>query len=71
MTLKRIEGDIEKLWLLILAEDFLNCVPEEIRVHLSKRKTDLSYEMAALADEYTLTQQKPRKESTWEAKRVE
>ncbi len=52
---KRIEGDIEKLWQLILAKEFLNCVPEEIRVHLSERKIDLSYEMAALADEYTLT----------------
>ena len=55
---KRIEGDIGKLQQLILAEEFLNCGPEEIRVHLSERKTDLSYEMAALADEYTLTHRK-------------
>ena len=52
---KRIDGDVEKLRQLILAEEFLNCVPEEIRVHLSERMNDLSYEMAALADEYTLT----------------
>ena len=52
---KRIDGDVEKLRQLILAEEFLNCVPEEVRVHLSERKTDVSYEMAALADEYTLT----------------
>ena len=55
---KRIGGDVEKLRQLILAEEFLNCVPEEIRAHLSERKTDLSYEMAALTDEYT---EKPRK----------
>ena len=55
---KRIDGDVEKLRQLILAEEFLNCVPEEVRVHLSERKNDLSYEMAALADEYTLTHRK-------------
>ena len=55
---KRIEGDVEKLRQLILAEEFLNCVPEEIRVHLSERKTDLSYKMTALVDEYTLTHRK-------------
>ena len=52
--------DFEKLRQLILAEEFLNCVPEEIRVHLSERKTDLSYEMAALADKYTLTHRKTK-----------
>ena len=57
---KRIEGDVEKLQQLILAEEFLNCVPEEIRVHLSERKIDLSYEMATLADEYTFTHQKTK-----------
>lgn len=29
---KKIEGDFEKLRQLILVEEFLNCVPEEIRV---------------------------------------
>ena len=57
---KRIDEDVEKLRQLILAEEFLNCVPEEIRVHLSERKTDLSYEMATLADEYTLTHWKTK-----------
>ena len=57
---KRIDGDAEKLRQLILAEKFLNCVPEEVRVHLSERKTDMSYEMAALADEYTLTHRKTK-----------
>ena len=65
---KRIDGDVEKL---ILAEEFLNCVPEEVMVHLSERKTDVSYEMDALADEYTLTHQKTKRDSTWEAKEVE
>ena len=55
---KRI-GDVEKLRQLILAEEFLNCVPE-VRVHLSVRKTDVSYEMAALADEYTPTHRKTK-----------
>ena len=57
---KRIDGDTEKLRRLILAEEFLNCVPEEVRVHLNERKTDMSYEMAALADEYTLTHRKTK-----------
>ena len=57
---KRIDGDAEKLRQLILAEEFLNCVPEEVRVHLSERKTDVTYEMAALADEYILTHRKTK-----------
>ena len=66
---KRIDGDAEKLRQLILAEEFLNCVPEEVRVHLSERKTDVNYEMAALADEYTLTHRKT-KEKTYTGSRV-
>ena len=57
---KRIDRDMEKLRQLILTEEFLNCVPEEVRVHLSERKTDVSFEMAALADEYTLTHRKTK-----------
>ena len=57
---KRIDGDVENLRQLILTEEFLNCVPEEVRVHLNERKTDVSYEMAALADEYTLTHRKTK-----------
>ena len=57
---KRIDGDAEKLRQLILAEEFLNCVPEEVRVHLSERKTDVTYEMAALVDEYILTHRKTK-----------
>ena len=60
---KRIDGDAEKLRQLILAEEFLNCVPEEVRVHLSERKTDVTYEMAALADEYILTHRKTKEKN--------
>ena len=66
---KRIDGDVEKLRQLIFAEEFLNCVPEEVRVYLSERKTDVSYEMAALADEYTLTHRKT-KEKTYTGSRM-
>ena len=66
---KRIDGDAEKLRQLILAKEFLNCVPEEVRVHLSERKTDVTYEMAALADEYILTHRKT-KEKTYTGSRV-
>ena len=66
---KRIDGDAEKLRQLILAEEFLNCVPEEVRVHLSERKTDVTYEMAALADEYILTHRKT-KEKTFTGSKV-
>ena len=38
-------------------------MPEEVRVHLSERKTDVSYEMAALADEYTLTHRKTKEKT--------
>ena len=57
---KRIGRDVENLRQLILVEEFLNCVPEEVRVHLSERKTDVSYKMATLADEYTLTHRKTK-----------
>ena len=66
---KRIDGDAEKLRQLILAEEFLNCVPEEVRVHLSERKTDVTYKMAALANEYILTHRKT-KEKTFTGNRV-
>ena len=66
---KRIDGDAEKLRQLILAEEFLNCVPEEVRVHLRQRKTDVTYEMAALVDEYILTHRKT-KEKTFTGNRV-
>ena len=66
---KRIDGDAEKLRQLILAEEFLNCVPEEVRVHLSERKTDVTYEMAALADEYILAHRKT-KEKPYTGSRV-
>ena len=66
---KRIDGDAEKLRQLIFAEEFLNCVPEEVRVHLSERKTDVIYEMAALADEYILTHRKT-KEKPYTGNRV-
>ena len=66
---KRIDGDAEKFRQLILAEEFLNGVPEEVRVHLSERKTDVTYEMAALADEYILTHRKT-KEKTFTGNRV-
>ena len=66
---KRIDGDAEKLRQLILAEELLNCVPEEVRVHLNERKTDVNYEMAALADEYILTHRKT-KEKTFTGNRV-
>ena len=66
---KRIDGDAEKFRQLILAEEFLNCVPEEVRVHLSERKTDVNYEMAALADEYILTHRKT-KEKQYTGNRV-
>ena len=66
---KRIDGDAEKLRQLILAEEFLNCVPEEVRIHLNERKTDVNYEMAALADEYVLTHRKT-KEKPYTGSRV-
>ena len=44
-------------------------MPEEVRVHLSERKTDGTYEMAALADEYILTHRKT-KEKTFTGNRV-
>ena len=66
---KRIDGDAEKLRQLMLAEEFLNCVPEEVRVHLSERRTDVTYEMAALADEYILTHRKT-KEKTFTGSKV-
>ena len=44
-------------------------MPEEVRIHLSERKTDVNYEMAALADKYALTHRKT-KEKMYTGSRV-
>lgn len=47
--------DYEKLRQMILMEEFKSCLPSELKLFLDERRIDTTYEMAILADEYTLT----------------
>ena len=38
----------------------MNCMPEELRVHLSDKKITTGYELAALGDEYVITHKRSR-----------
>ncbi len=42
-------------------KEFMNCVPNELKVNLNERKLVTSYEMAATADEYVITHKKERR----------
>ena len=46
--------DYDKLRMLILSEEFKNCIPREIKVHLEDIKVDDLHESARLADEYSI-----------------
>ena len=50
---KEIDG-FDKLRMLILSEEFKDCIPKEIKVHLEDIKVDDLYEAARLADEYSI-----------------
>ena len=39
----------------------MNCVPDELKVHLNERKLVTSYEMAATANENVITHKKERR----------
>ena len=55
-----LRGDIEKLRQLIQVKEFMNCMPEKLRVHLSDKKITTGYELAAVADEYIITYKRRR-----------
>ena len=38
----------------------MNCMPEELKVHLSDKKITRDYELASLVDEYVITHKKSR-----------
>ena len=46
--------NFEKLRMLVLNEEFRNCIPREIKVHLEDGKVDDLYKSARLADEYSI-----------------
>ena len=41
-------------------EEFMNCIPCELKQYLNERKWETGYEMAASADEYAITHRKER-----------
>lgn len=48
-------NDFESLRELILLEEFKNCIPDRIVVHLNEQRSNLLAAAAVLADEYVLT----------------
>ena len=43
---KEINGDFEKLWQLILVEEFKDCLPTEIKTYLDEQKVDNLHQAA-------------------------
>ena len=41
-------------------EEFMNCVSDELKLHLNEKKLVSSYEIAVTADEYVITHKKER-----------
>ena len=60
---KDIGTDYNKLRQLILIEEFKWCVHDNVKTFLNERQVDTGYEMATLADEYTLTHQRNQNKS--------
>ena len=60
---KGIVTDYNKLRQLILIEEFKWCVHDNVKTFLNERQVDTGYEMATLADEYTLTHQRNQNKS--------
>ena len=48
-------GSFEKLWQLILIEEFQQCLSHDLATHLSDKKLDRVDEAAIIADSYSLT----------------
>ena len=60
---KGIGTDYDKLRQLILIEEFKWCVHDNLKTFLNERQVDTAYEMATLADEYTLIHQQNKNKS--------
>lgn len=54
---KNVDNEYEKL---ILVEGFKNCIAEEVKVHIDKRKTNSTQELAVLADKYASTHKRSK-----------
>ena len=52
---KEINGNFEKLWQLILVEEFKNCLSTNIKTCVDEQKVDSLQQAATQADDYTLT----------------
>ena len=60
---KGIGTDYDKLRQLILIEEFKWCIHDNLKTFLNERQVDTGYEMATLAEEYTLTHQRNQNKS--------
>ena len=60
---KGIGTDYDKLRQLILIEEFKWCIHNNLKIFFNERWVDTGYEMATLADEYTLTHQRNQNKS--------
>ena len=52
---KEVAKDFEKLWQLILVEEFKACVPTSIKTYIDEQKATTVYQAAVLVDDYLLT----------------
>ena len=55
---KNVGEEIRTLKQLILMEEFLHCVPDDLRIYQNERKIESGYCMAEIADEYAITHKK-------------
>lgn len=45
---------------LMLIEEFQNCIPDDMRIHLTDKKAETAIDIATAADEYILTHKRSR-----------
>ena len=51
---KEVISNFEKLWQLILVEEFKDCLPTKIKTYLDEQKVDNLHQAATKADDYVL-----------------
>ena len=52
---KQVDNDYSKLRQLLLVEEFKKCLQSDVKMYLDEQKADGLYQVAVLADDYSLT----------------
>ena len=53
-TSQEVRGEYNKLWELLLIEEFKSCLSNEVKTYLDENKVETLHQAATLADDYTL-----------------